>query len=121
MSVSIEEAVQSLFTPELIQRILNETDENVSPYVRICNFINKVRLLVYGDDFTTTNPLAPLSSKTNKVLGLYIDIANRLSFDSADTESIPVVFLAYREEVKKASMERYLLAFKHELEQFLKV
>ena len=95
--IPIIKILNQLLNFELISIILNESASSSSPYVRAQNLFNKLRLVIYGDDFGLANPLG-VGKKTQKVFGLYLDIDNWPIYKTK-SEDIPALLFVHRETI----------------------
>ncbi|KAJ6219864.1 hypothetical protein RDWZM_005676 [Blomia tropicalis] len=105
--IPIEKTLKTLLTDELISIILNESASSLSEYVLENNLNNKLRIGLYGDDFTITNPIGA-SSKKQKIFGLYLDINNWPVYKYHASE-IPALIFAHRETIEELESINHIL------------
>lgn len=97
--IPIIKTIKQLLSEELISLILEETEETSSEYIRANNLTNKLRLIIYGDDFTVTNPIGT-ASKTQKIYAAYLDVDNWPIYKTKSND-IPAIFFVHRNTIDK--------------------
>ena len=97
--VPIIKTIKQLLTDELVSIILEETESSCSEYIRNNNLMNKLRLVLYGDDFTVTNPIGN-ASKNQKIYAAYLDVDNWPLYKTK-AHDIPAVFFVHRNTIDK--------------------
>lgn len=94
--IPIKKVLLNRVDQELAKKVLKESSSNSSRYVKEMGSMNKLRLILYGDDFAVVNPLNP-KQRNQKIFSLYLDFDNAVTSRARD---FPALILSNRRTIK---------------------